>query len=103
MQMHNNYLRGFFVGIISFITTACVPATPALSPERKLVSPTENSVRTPEVEMSELIVRIPAQSDWVDYGMIFEAGAEGEWDYYLWGGFALSAIKKNGTYYLYYL
>jgi hypothetical protein len=47
-------------------------------------------------------VNIPSQSDWVDQGIILEAGAEGEWDYYLWGGFAFSVIKKNGTYYLYY-
>jgi hypothetical protein len=47
-------------------------------------------------------IRIPAQSDWVDYGIILEAGAEGEWDLYLWGGFAFSVIKKTDTYYLYY-
>lgn len=47
-------------------------------------------------------LRIPAQSDWVDYGEILEAGAQGDWDLYLWGGFAFSAIKKNGIYYLYY-
>jgi hypothetical protein len=45
---------------------------------------------------------IPAQSDWVDCGPIFNAGAEGEWDYYLWGGFAASIVKKDGLYYLYY-
>jgi len=27
---------------------------------------------------------------------------EGEWDYYLWGGFAFSVIKKDDTYFLYY-
>ena len=47
-------------------------------------------------------IHIPAQSEWVDQGIILEAGAEGEWDYYLWGGFAFSVIKKDGTYYLYY-
>jgi hypothetical protein len=47
-------------------------------------------------------VHIPAQSEWVDHGIILEAGAEGEWDYYLWGGFAFSIVKKDGTYYLYY-
>src|SRR5688572_16112845 len=46
--------------------------------------------------------RIPAQDDWVDQGIILEAGAEREWDYYLWGGFAFSVIKRAGTYYLYY-
>jgi hypothetical protein len=38
----------------------------------------------------------------VDYGTILEAGAPGEWDLYLWGGFAFSTLKKDGTYYLYY-
>jgi hypothetical protein len=33
-----------------------------------------------------IAVRIPAHSDWVDYGTILEAGAPGEWDLYLWGG-----------------
>ena len=47
-------------------------------------------------------IHIPAQSEWVDHGIILEAGAEGEWDYYLWGGFAFSVIKKDDTYYLYY-
>ena len=47
-------------------------------------------------------IRIPAQSDWVDYGIVFEAGAPGAWDLYLWGGFAFSVIKNDGTYYLYY-
>jgi hypothetical protein len=47
-------------------------------------------------------VTIPAQDDWIDYGLIFEAGAPGDWDYYLWGGFAAAAIKFEGTYYLYY-
>ena len=46
--------------------------------------------------------RIPRQADWVDYGTIIEAGGEGEWDYYLWGGFAFSVIKKDDTYLLYY-
>lgn len=47
-------------------------------------------------------IAIPAQTDWTDYGSIFEAGDEGEWDYLLWGGFAGTAVKHNGTYYLYY-
>ena len=50
----------------------------------------------------ELQTRIPQQADWVDYGTIIEAGGEGEWDYYLWGGFAFSVIKKDDTYLLYY-
>jgi hypothetical protein len=50
----------------------------------------------------DLNIKIPSQADWVDQGIILDAGMEGEWDYYLWGGFAFSAIKKDGTYYLYY-
>ncbi len=46
--------------------------------------------------------RIPAQSDWTDYGLILSSGALGEWDYQLWGGFAGTAVKRDGTYYLYY-
>ncbi|MBE2199766.1 MAG: hypothetical protein IAE79_14220 [Anaerolinea sp.] len=45
---------------------------------------------------------VPAQSDWVDCGTILSAGMEGEWDLYLWGGFANSVVKKDGIYYLYY-
>jgi hypothetical protein len=45
---------------------------------------------------------IPRQEDWVDHGTIFEAGEPGEWDHILWGGFAFSVIKIDGTYFLYY-
>jgi hypothetical protein len=47
-------------------------------------------------------VKIPGQSEWLDCGLIFTAGEEGDWDYYLWGGFASTVVKKNGTFYLYY-
>jgi hypothetical protein len=50
----------------------------------------------------ELNIHIPAQDDWVDQGIILEAGTQGEWDLYLWGGFAFSVIKKDDVYYLYY-
>jgi hypothetical protein len=46
--------------------------------------------------------QIPRQADWVDYGSVLTKGVQGEWDLYLWGGFAFSIIKKDGTYYLYY-
>lgn len=45
---------------------------------------------------------IPDQSDWIDCGAIFSAGNEGEWDHYLWGGFATTVVKKDGIFYLYY-
>ena len=51
---------------------------------------------------TDLEIRIPKQSDWIDYGTIFEAGKEGDWDRYLWGGFTGTAVKKDDTYYLYY-
>jgi hypothetical protein len=57
---------------------------------------------TPITQTPESNIRIPAQSDWVDYGVIFGAGVEGEWDWYLWGGFAFSLLKRDGIYYLYY-
>jgi hypothetical protein len=50
----------------------------------------------------EASTMIPIQSDWVDCGPIFSAGAEGAWDYYLWGGFASTVVKKDGIFYLYY-
>lgn len=64
--------------------------------------PTFTPTKPPEDEDFDSSIRFPAQSDWVDHGIIFEAGAQGEWDYYLWGGFAFSVIKKDHTYYLYY-
>jgi hypothetical protein len=45
---------------------------------------------------------IPTQADWVDCGPIFSAGAEEEWDYILWGGFASTVVKRDGIFYLYY-
>jgi hypothetical protein len=56
----------------------------------------------PATEQPEPSIHIPAQEDWEDKGIILEAGVQGEWDLYLWGGFAFSVIKKDGTYYLYY-
>ena len=45
---------------------------------------------------------IPTLGDWEDASLAFSHGAEGEWDYHLWGGFANSLIKRGDTYYLYY-
>ena len=56
---------------------------------------------TPEVPLMSNI-KIPSQTDWVDHGIILDAGTDDEWDYYLWGGFAFSVIKKADTYFLYY-
>jgi hypothetical protein len=45
---------------------------------------------------------VPLPEDWTDYGRILQNGKLGQWDYQLWGGFASTAVKKEGTYYLYY-
>jgi len=46
---------------------------------------------------------IPQPGDWVDYGHILEAGAEGEWDF-LWADASPgSIVKKEGTYYFYFI
>jgi hypothetical protein len=45
---------------------------------------------------------IPTLNDWQAGTIAFSHGLEGEWDYYLWGGFANSLIKRDNTYYLYY-
>jgi hypothetical protein len=47
-------------------------------------------------------IALPQQGDWTDHGQILQSGAEGDWDLYLWGGFASSIVKKDGKYYLYY-
>jgi hypothetical protein len=121
--------RLIFAPAIFLLTTACLLFSPAtvLSPETEpiqlSVSPTpgmEAETPTVETEPNQLVdvetpaaaatptqianidMRIPAQADWVDYGPIYHNGAEGEWDYILWGGFAFSALKWNDTYYLYY-
>jgi hypothetical protein len=47
-------------------------------------------------------ITIPTLIDWQDSTVAFSHGSEGEWDHYLWGGFANSLIKKDNRYYLYY-
>ena len=64
--------------------------------------PCSDPTQIPTTVTTEPSIRIPTQEDWVDHGIILEAGVQGEWDLYLWGGFAFSVIKKNDTYYLYY-
>lgn len=55
-----------------------------------------------EVRAQTTSLAIPPESDWVDHGLIFSHGAEGEWDNILWGGFAGCVTKKDGLFYLYY-
>jgi hypothetical protein len=45
-------------------------------------------------KMPDTEIDIPTQSDWIDYGTIFEAGAVGAWDHLLWGGFANSTARN---------
>jgi len=47
-------------------------------------------------------ITIPNLNDWDVGNLAFSHGAEGQWDAYLWGGFANSLIKKGDTYFLYY-
>ena len=83
-------------------------STPGMEPSSTQPADTQTPDMTPTVETATATQtpqpspRIPAQSEWVDYGIILEAGVAGEWDLFLWGGFAFSAIKKDDTYYLYY-
>jgi hypothetical protein len=63
---------------------------------------TSTPTSTPAAKPLELKIHIPTQADWIDYGIILKAGPQGAWDYYLWGGFAFSVLKNDGTYFLYY-
>jgi hypothetical protein len=45
---------------------------------------------------------LPQQADWKNKGIAIKEGVNGEWDRFLWGGFANSLIKKGDTYFLYY-
>ena len=95
-------------GLFETATQSEETQTPGLEPsptqltETPTPSATPTSTASTETQTPESKIRIPAQADWVDYGIILEAGAPGDWDLYLWGGFAFSALKKDGTYYLYY-
>jgi hypothetical protein len=52
---------------------------------------------------TETEIHIPKQEDWIDYGPILELGAEGDWDFVLGGHTPVAIIKKDGTYYFYYV
>lgn len=89
--------------VFTLLLHGCVTAISTQLPTVNLPdSSMPTSTQFPVTNQIELNISIPTQSDWVDYGIILEAGAEGDWDYYLWGGFAFSIIKKDSTYYLYY-
>lgn len=91
-------LRKFITFLwIIFIPVAALLVIPGcrLQPDIVDTNPSGSQVHLPDVQF-------PKQSDWMDYGTIFEAGTEEEWDQYIYGGFAFSTIKKDDTYYLYY-
>ena len=46
---------------------------------------------------------IPPQDDWVDYGPVLETGAEGDWDFFWAGLTPASVVKKDDTYFFYYV
>ncbi len=65
-------------------------------------TPTPTFTHTSTPSPTPGAIAIPARNDWDAGSIAFSHGAEGEWDYYLWGGFANSLIKKSDIYYLYY-
>jgi len=96
--MQDNFNFYLTTALASILMTGCCLSTlPTRPPTADFPDPHTTPIQWPTSS-----VNIPSQSDWVDQGIILEAGAEGEWDYYLWGGFAFSVIKKDDTYYLYY-
>ncbi|MFV9629819.1 MAG: hypothetical protein ACNYWM_01905 [Methanosarcinales archaeon] len=61
--------------------------------------PLSNSINTPIPASS-----IPGESEWKDQGIILKAGDPGSWDVRLNGMISpCSIIKKDGTYFLYYI
>lgn len=84
--------------IFALLMQGCAESTSTQLPNTE-VPPT---TQIPATVQSETNIRIPTQEEWVDQGIILEAGVQGEWDLYLWGGFAFSVIEKDGTYFLYY-
>jgi hypothetical protein len=52
--------------------------------------------------VAAVTINLPEQTDWQAKGVAIQQGADGQWDRYLWGGFANSLIKKGSTYFLYY-
>jgi hypothetical protein len=47
-------------------------------------------------------IAIPTAEQWTDCGPVLRAGGPGSWDHLLYGGFAGSALRKDGRILLYY-
>jgi hypothetical protein len=82
--------------LLFFLLSAlgCLLLTAASCPSREVTVATE--------PQAPIAVAIPGQADWVDCGPILSQGIPGEWDTYLWGGFAATVVKRDGLFYLYY-
>jgi hypothetical protein len=100
--MRSNRFNLFTILALALLAQGCTTATPTRPPATNLPDPESPPTHITATIQPEPSIRIPAQEDWVDHGIILEAGVQGEWDLYLWGGFAFSVIKKDATYYLYY-
>jgi hypothetical protein len=82
------------VGLYTYFTKRGVNCESSTQNVSSSASPVVNSTGADDI-------LIPKPTDWVDYGSILEAGPEGSWDF-IWTGMA-SIVKKNGTYYFYYI
>lgn len=59
-------------------------------------------VKTAPVEMSGDEVKVPANADWTDHGIVLSEGSG--WDKRFYGALSpCSVVKKDGTYFLYYI
>lgn len=68
----------------------------------KLAGNWQEEVTAAAATAGDAVRKLPAPDDWVDRGEIFEQGVDGEWDLYLWGGFAASPVLRDGVVHLYY-
>ncbi len=99
---YKNSLRFFAAFFFILLEVGCANVPTSQPPITETPTPSLPPITVTVTQQPGSEIYIPSQSDWVDYGTILEAGEEGEWDYYLWGGFSFSVIKNDGIYYLYY-
>lgn len=53
--------------------------------------------------IEDIRTMIPRNEDWVDYGSVLEAGREGEWDYTWAGATPVGIVRKDSTFFFYYV